>query len=180
MLDQLGNWNTWYEKLNGSQTVGQNRAHNGANEITDISNFTGYSWIDPTHDAAGNMTTLPRPSASTSSLTLTYDAWNRLVNASGTGLNVGYEYDGLNRLIVRTTSAETRHFYYNEQWQVVEERVGAAAATARPDVQYVWGVQYVDELVVRYRDADASGTYNAPSLEETCYELADANFNVTG
>ena len=34
------------------------------------------------------------------------------------------EYDGLNRRIVRISGGETRHFYYNQQWQVVEERVG--------------------------------------------------------
>ncbi len=62
---------------------------------------------------------------------------------------------------------------------VIEEQVGATASTARPDVQYVWGPQYIDDLVVLYRDADTNGAYNAPSLEEELYSLADANFNVT-
>jgi hypothetical protein len=46
-------------------------------------------------------------------------------------------------------------------------------------MQYVWGPQYVDDLVVRYRDADANGSYSSPSLEEELYSLVDANWNVT-
>ena len=163
----------------------QTRYHNAVNEIdgnagNSITASTGTNWADPTYDNAGNMTTSPQPSAPASSFTLKYDAWNRLVNVTdGSSVDVDYEFDGLNRLIVRTTSSETRQFYYTEDWKVVEEQVGTTASTARPDVQYVWGTQYVDDLVVRFRDADASGSSGAPSLEEELYSLADANFNVT-
>ena len=91
-----------------------------------------------------------------------------------------YGYDGSNRRIEKHTYsggslAETRHYYYNTQWQCLEERLesgGQLAATA--DTQYVWGMQYVDNLIFRERDTDADG-----SLDETLYALQDANWNVT-
>ncbi len=55
----------------------QDRAHNDANEITDLSG----SWLDPAHDLAGNMTLAARPGDETSAdegPVLVYDAWNRL------------------------------------------------------------------------------------------------------
>jgi YD repeat-containing protein len=39
----------------------------------------------------------------------------------------------------------------------------------------VWGLRYVDELVLRDRDTDANG-----SLDERLYAMQDANYNVTG
>ena len=92
---------------------------------------------------------------------------NRLVevkNHNGTTVTTS-EYDGLNRRIVRIEGGETRHFYYNDQWQVLEERVGAATTA---DKQYVYHPHYVDAVAVRY---DASATEH--------YYLQDANFNVT-
>ena len=89
----------------------QDRDHNDANEIdTDnvhgdaddpISELTDQpEWTDPVQDAAGNMTTAPRPGrggeedAEETALTLAYDAWNRLVEAKIGETTVGkYEYD---------------------------------------------------------------------------------------
>jgi hypothetical protein len=41
--------------------LNQNREHNVANEITDITRTTGTNWPTPTHDEAGNMKKVPRP-----------------------------------------------------------------------------------------------------------------------
>lgn len=64
--------------------------------------------------------------------------------------------------------SEARHFYYNNAGQVVEERVDGDC-----ERQYVWGLRYIDDLVLRDRDTDGDG-----SLEERLYAVQDANWNV--
>ncbi len=62
-----------------------------------------------------------------------FDAWNRLVKVTD-GSNVtiaAYEYDGLNRRIVKElytggTLTQTRHAYWADSWQLLEERVDTA------------------------------------------------------
>nr|WP_228499037.1 hypothetical protein [Thermogemmata fonticola] len=63
----------------------------------------------------------------------------------------------------------TMDFYYSDQWQVLEERVGGSTT-----VQYVWSPVYVDALILRDRDSDGDGT-----LDERLWVAQDANFNVT-
>jgi RHS repeat-associated protein len=84
-----------------------------------------------------------------------------------------YGYDGLNRRSSETQSGTARHFYYSDDRQVREERVGAATAA---QVQYVWSPVYQDALVLRERDANGVGT---DGLEERLYAQQDANWNVT-
>lgn len=198
-LDQLGNWTNFVQKTAGTTNINQTRAHNSVNEIdvdNNHANAAGASiagspnWVDPLYDAAGNMTEMPSLNIS-QKIQARYDAWNRMVAVylpilSTTNPVARNEYDGLNRRIVRQTDPgadgtvdETRHYYYSEQWQVIEEGVGSDPNAARADVEYVWGPQYVDDLLVRYRDADANGSYSSPSLEEELYSLVDANWNVT-
>ena len=55
--------------------------------------------------------------------------------------------------------------------QVIEERLWGESTAER---QFVWGVRYVDELVLRDRDTTGNGT-----LDERLYALQDANYNVT-
>ena len=118
------------------------------------------------HDAAGNMTTMPQPLAPGSPYALKYDAWNRLVEVKdGNTIVQSNEYDGLNRRIVRTSGGASRHFYYNQQWQVLEERVGSSTTA---DKQFVYHPHYVDAIAMRL---------NANGDEH--YYLQDANFNVT-
>ena len=147
--------------------------------------MTGTVWDDPAHDRSGNMTELPQPDAPTDHYHARYDAWNRLVEvlaANDTTVIAEYVYDGRNFRTVKKTYTddaldETRHFYYNNQWQCLEERVDEET---RPDVQYVWGARYIDDLILRDRDADASsltGNLGGTSsgLEERLYALQDAN-----
>ena len=185
-LDALGNWSGYLTKASGGTTLNQSRSHNLVNEIdTDnthgdsdnsITETVGTAWADPVHDAAGNMTTMPSPLGLATGLTLSYDAWNRLVRvANGQTTVAEYEYDGRNFRTLKKVYAggqlsETRHFYYNDAWQCLEERVDASTTAA---CQYVWGNRYVDDLVLRDRDTDANGT-----LDERYYALQDPNWNV--
>ena len=175
-LDPLGNWSEFKEDASGDGTfeLDQTRTVNKANEITGIS---GGSWVTPAYDRSGNMTTMPQPAAPTSSYTATYDAWNRLMSLTdGSNTVAEYQYDGQNwRTITKSysggTLSETRHHYYSQQWQCLEEKVGTSTLTL--DRQFVWGLRYVDDLVLRDRDTDANG-----SLDERLYALQDANWNV--
>ncbi|MEM8672221.1 MAG: RHS repeat-associated core domain-containing protein, partial [Planctomycetota bacterium] len=176
-LDQLGNWEEFDQDENGNGTwdLEQDRTHNDANEVTAIglqSGGAGANWADPAFDAAGNMTTIPNPDTLTASYTGKFDAWNRLVSLDS-GIAASYEYDGLNRRIKRVESSTTTHFYYNEAWQCLEERSTEGGTATK---QFVWGAQYVDELVLRDRDADAN---SGNGLEERLYALQEAQYNVT-
>jgi len=89
-----------------------------------------------------------------------------------------YEYDGAKRRTIQKsydagTLDETRHLYYTEpsQWQVIEERVDS---DTDPNRQFVWGLRYIDDLILRDRDTTGNGTLN-----ERLYALQDANWNVT-
>jgi RHS repeat-associated protein len=100
---------------------------------------------------------------------LKYDAWNRMVEFKQGSLGHGFEYDGLNRLIVRTLPAVSTnyHSYYNEDWQVLVETEDPSSATLTPTAMYAYHTNYVDAVANRMRPSD-SHVY-----------LQDANYNVT-
>jgi YD repeat-containing protein len=134
--DPTGNWHgsatAYLTKSNGTTELDQNRSHNPVNELTGITTTSGPAWVTPVHDRAGNMTTIPQPNAPTNSYTCTYDAWNRLVEVKAGGSTVAtYRYDGQNRRTTKTTGGNTRHFYYSEKWQVLEERADSATTADR-------------------------------------------------
>ena len=107
-LDPTGNWKKYLEDTDGDDTwdLNQSRTANEVNEITDITESTGPSWVTPVYNKAGNMTTIPQPADPTSSCTATYDAWNRLVKlVDGANTVSEYEYDGVKR---RTIPKELR------------------------------------------------------------------------
>ena len=81
-LDATGNWADFVVKTSGSTDLNQSRTHNAVNELTDITETQGTAWLTPTHDKAGNMTAVPKPSDLASGLDCTYDAWNRLVQVA--------------------------------------------------------------------------------------------------
>ena len=72
-----------------------------------------------------------------------------------------YSYDGLNRRVKKATAKETREFYFNRNWQCVEEYVGSTC-----DARYIWGLRYVDDLVF------------AQIGVNRLFALHDANWNV--
>ena len=181
-LDTIGNWSGFREDDTGSGTwnLVQSRTSNTVNEITAITNTVGSAWAQPKYDAAGSMTTVPQPANPTVAYNCTYDAWNRLVKAADahSGNTIAqYGYDGAKRRNIGSSFtagvlSETRHSFYTgpQSWRVVEERVGASTNAER---QFVWGQRYIDDLVLRDRDATGSGTLN-----ERLYGLQDPNWNL--
>ncbi|MBI1370441.1 MAG: hypothetical protein GC162_17535 [Planctomycetes bacterium] len=179
-LDAVGNWATFdQDSSGGGFDLQQQRTHNKVNEITDIAETTGPSWPTPGYDAAGNTNDFPQPNDPTARYQAVYDAWNRLVKLTdpATGDTIAeYQYDGLNRRTIKTPYASNvaqppEHQYYTANWQLIETRKGESTT---PESQYVWGVRYIDDLILLDRDADASG-----ELDERLYALQDANYNVS-
>jgi RHS repeat-associated protein len=114
------------------------------------------------YDPNGNVTT------DQNGLTLIYDAWNRLVEATdGESSLIRYTFDALNRRI----GEGTNHVYFTASWQAIEERDDGGDVT----VQYVWSPVYVDAMIERDRDTNTE----EEGLEERLYVLQDANWNVT-
>ncbi len=144
---------------------------------SDITESTGPAWVTPAYDPSGNMTTIPKPADPTQGFTAVYDAWNRLVKLSdASGTVQENQYDGRNFRVVRKdysggVRTETRHFYYTSAWQVLEERVDSSS---NPDRQFVWGLRYIDDCILRDRDTSRNGI-----LDERLYALQDGNWNVT-
>jgi RHS repeat-associated protein len=175
-LDETGNWTAFRQDDDGNGTwdLVQSRTSNPVNEITSITNTAGPAWVKPAYDAAGNMTTVPHPASPGSSFTAVYDAWNRLTSLTYIAEVFQNQYDGLNRRVATrhiSTGTLIRHFYYSAVWQVLEQRF---EPSTNPDRQFVWGIRYIDDLVLRDRDATGSGT-----LDERLYALQDPNWNVT-
>ena len=89
-----------------------------------------------------------------------YDAWNRLVEVTrrvdDETTVAEYEYDGDDRRVEKVVTNcgvedtpndggnTTLHFYYSNRWQILETRGGSNQTLA----QYIWGMRYVDELVM--------------------------------
>jgi RHS repeat-associated protein len=139
-FDKTGNW----LQYTNNGTI-ENHTHNAANELQGIA----------THDANGNMILMP-------GLKGKYDAWNRLVEVRDTSDNLiaTYEYNGLNQRIKKIVDSTVTKSFFNENWQELESQTGSGITC------YVWGLRYVDDLVLREK-----GT-------ERLYSLADPNWNV--
>jgi len=71
--------------------------------------------------------------------------------------------------------SDTYDYYYNEEWQPLEERKNGSANSLN---QYVWHPYFIDALAVRYWDSNTDGDY-LDTNEGAHYYLHDANFNVT-
>jgi len=188
-FDETGNWRTYGTAVNGSSTLSQGRTHNAANEIKAINNWepsVGY-------DGAGNMTVMPKVGDWNTSQTLKWDAWNRLVKITEgtTPTTIGeYRYDGLTRRLSKQSVEggvpTLRHFYYSAEWQVLEERTGTQTT---PERQFVWGLRYIDDLVLRDRkpagssssstSSSSSSSGSASILTERLYATHD-QWHVTG
>jgi RHS repeat-associated protein len=162
--DPLGNWHgsssAYLTKVAGTTTLSQNRSHSKVNEITGLTTATGTAWASPAQDAAGNLTTVPQPLSAASGYTLKYDAWNRLVSVkAGSTVVAVYAYDGANRRVTKTTT-NTRHYYYDDGWRVVEERLDTATSADR---RFVWGIRRQDDLILRDREYAPSGESSSSS-----------------
>jgi len=99
--------------------------------------------------------------------------------ASPRGLRgAGGQNRRIRKVVENGESGITYDYYYNESWQVLEVRKGG---DTDPLEQYVWGVQYVDAPVVRFRDGNVDGDLldTQDNTDSTLYYTYDGNFNVT-
>ena len=157
-LDALGNW------ASESGSISQTRSFNTKNQITAISGANV-----PIYDNNGNMTRDEKGQ------TYEYDAWNRMVNAVGS--TELFAYDADNRRPSLTVCGPTvTDSYYSSDWQILQEGCGGTTATS----QYVWGLGYIDDLVLR-DDNSTSGSLGKTSsgLGRRLYSEQDANYDVT-
>jgi YD repeat-containing protein len=115
------NWSNFVKKSSGMTDLDQFRTVNDVNEIVDITETTGPSWVTPGYDAAGSMTTIFPPGSPSVSYTATYDAWHRLVKLTDGSTTIAeYEYDATKQRIVKSLYVsgvldQRHHFYYNDQ-----------------------------------------------------------------
>jgi RHS repeat-associated protein len=181
-LDMTGNWSGFKEDNNGDMTwdLDQSRTYSAANEIAAIDSSSAHVG----QDRAGNMTKIPKPGDSNSHYDLTFDAWHRLVKVcDGTNTVAEYEYDAREFQVSKRTYSdgslnESRHFYYDDMWHCLEERLETGGTiSTNADRQFVWGARYYDDLILR--DRDTSEPENG-TLDERLYFLQDANWNVVG
>jgi len=192
-LDQVGNWKTYRIDADGdgdatgAGDLDQDRTVNDVNEVTGITEQADpqqTAWADPVYSARGNMTTVPQPADLTDDYSCTYDAWNRLVEVKdGQRVHARYEYDGLNRRVKAHIDSDASggpdtwvHFYYTNEWQLLETRETTAAENTAPETlqpgrQVVWSVRYTDALVRRDTNTDTDDLCD----DETLYALGDAN-----
>jgi len=183
-LDPTGNWTRYQRIFDGviANILDQTRTHNNANEITSIA-YVG----TPVHDKAGNITTLPE--LGDDSLTLKYDAWNRLVQVTdGQTIVAKYEYDGDGRRIKKHIDSESpgspngidryEHLFYVGV-QLVETRhtetLAAGPESLQPKYQWVYSPRYIDAPILRDENTDQDSLCDDSRL----YYLTDANQNVT-
>ena len=89
--------------------------------------------------------------------------------------------DGLNRRIekeVPAGSVDTHYYYYNDEWQMLEEpQVNGQGATVESN-DYVWSARYIDSPIVRFHDDNGDGDL-LDAGDATRYYTTDANHNVT-
>jgi RHS repeat-associated protein len=176
-LDALGNWSS--VSTNGTA---QTRSFNSENQISSISGTT----TTPSFDNNGNMTQDEQGHK------YVFNAWNQIVDVENTSSTVleSYSYDALGRRITATVGSTTTTLYYGSTpavtlstgaqvnpttSNVIEERQGGTVTT-----QYVWGLGYVNALVLRDGNS-TSGSYGKTSsgLGERLYVQQNANWNVT-
>jgi len=124
------------------------------------------------------------------------DDWNRLVEVytyvGGPPTTFGkYRYDGLHRRIWRIVDGfgypNRTDYYYNTDWQVLEERFSTTTGSPATNVtcQYVWDPRYIDAPVCRDKDVDddedctETDWNTGDDPDEHLYYCQDANFNTT-
>ncbi|MCX5647512.1 MAG: hypothetical protein NTX40_00200 [Planctomycetota bacterium] len=168
-LSPTGAWNDYQIDANGdgdysdtgTEEVDQDRTHNLVNEIwnatpgnaiTEQADPQQTQWADPAYSARGNMTTVPKPTALTSTYACKYDAWNRLTEVKSGEIVVA------KLLETRLSTSE------NTEPQ-----------TLQPEYQYVWSVRYLDAPVLRDKNTDDDDLCD----DQRLYFTNDANMNVT-
>ena len=162
-LDALGNWT-------GNSAI----AIDGTNQSRTVDSrnrYTAVGGATVTPDNIGNIV------QDETGLKYAYDIWNRVVkveNSSGSVLET-YTYDAFGRRITETPSAQTTKDLYFDGSKVIEEQQSGTTTN-----QYVWGLGYVNSLVLR-DDNSSSGSYGKSNsgLGRRLFVEQDADWNVT-
>ena len=151
------------------QPTAEYQAHGGSvNQATTPRVQTAYAHPGPTALAA-----LARRRAAITPSPRAGEGGSRSEPGEGAPHTASYQDDGLHRRITSGTGTSQRH-YYSASWQVLEERIGTNPDAAPPERQFVWGLRYLDDCVLRDRSPTNNGV-----LSERLYALQDANWNVT-
>jgi hypothetical protein len=172
-LDALGNWSGDSGQSNGTET----RTFNAQNQITEAD---GDSTINVTYDNNGNMIGDGGGNA------YVYDAWNRLIKLEQSGFALetrSYYATGEMSSDTDNCQSVTTQSYYSMDWQAVEDDTRTGSGFPPPPFvvanQYVWGLGYVDDLVLR-DDNSTTGSLGvtASHLGRRIFSQQDANWNV--
>ena len=87
-----------------------------------------------------------------------------------------YAYDGANRRITKTLAdGSSTDYYYNHNWQLLEERQFDAESEPVESHVYVWSPRYIDAPI--FRDTYDDAGVLEPNARQ--YYTTDANYNVT-
>jgi RHS repeat-associated protein len=132
----------------------------------------GEQTTNAAYDTKGNLTITPNDAANRS--TYTYDAQNRLTQATKSGVTTTFFYDGLNRQVKRIAGGATTYSVW-DGWDLVQEYQGAGTVVAA----YLHGASgLVKNLVTNnyyYQDGSGSTSHLANSggalLEWYRYDL---------
>ncbi len=131
--DAVGNWTSTVTNGTLVGTAAQPITYNALNQQTStIPNQM------PTYDNDGNMITDKNGN------TLTYDAWNHVVQVSNGGASVYYAFDGLGRRDEQVNGGTTLLIYFSATGQEIEDR-----SNGTPQAQYVWSTAGPNLMVER-------------------------------
>src|SRR5665213_2754454 len=173
-LDAVGNFNSITDSGTGTQT----RTPSSQNQIGAITgnSLGGGSAYTPVYDNAGNAT------RSDLGNYRVYDGWNMLVavkdTANSATLN-SFTIDATGMVATSGGGTNPAYWFYTPDNRLIETWYTTGIYN-----QYVWGLGYVNSLILRDRNSDgnmSSGDYGLThsGLDERLYVQQDANCNVT-
>jgi RHS repeat-associated protein len=125
--------------------VANNYAANALNQYTSVQQ--GGTGVSPVYDTDGNATAYPLPTAPTTNSTLTWDAENRLIATTVSGITTRYQYDAQSRCIAKTAGTSTTSvatLYLYDAWNCIAEHsrsAGAAPAYTLKKTR-LWGTDF--------------------------------------
>jgi RHS repeat-associated protein len=123
--------------------VANNYSANPLNQYSAITNPQS-SVINPSYDLEGNATSYPLPTAATTNSTLTWDAENRLIATTVSGITTTYQYDAQSRRIAKTAGTATTSvatLYLYDAWNCIADysRSAGVSPTFNLKKTRLWG-----------------------------------------